>query len=768
MVNSEYRPWRRMRKLDPAPVICLLALVLSIADSRALPSRLGDMDEDGIASIHDLVRILNHIHGRVPFQESRISFADLNRDGLVNTLDVDQVADAIVASLALAEIDFRPQLSPTVPFTDRDRFTFAGTNFPRTRVRLSSSSGSFETESDSAGAFSFDLPLAIGQSQEFYLAGFDASGSLLSRLPIVVLQDSQGPELAVTFPDNSWSTSSDSIVVCGQLSDTLTGHLGMAATVAGVAAEVHSGDGLNGSFKSSPVSLNLGANVIPIRAIDAAGNATSLDLTVTRIAAGDFRLEKVIGDDQTSVIGEYLPDSVVVRLVGPSGVPLAGKAVVFEIVGGVGGISMVGSTDDLATIQAVTNNAGMVSVRWKMGVVAGKGNHLLRVTSRDLGDGVVFVASAEPKASVRLYAASRDGQKGVAGARLSEPLRVWVNDGGNALAGRSVKFSVVSGAGKVNGQDEFTVSSGIAGFAEVQFTFGPSAGGNTIAVSALGEANTTLVFTHEGVLENQQLATSLRGLVMTPFFEAISGARLELLIEGMRFGPVTSDDSGAFAFEALNSGAAELQVWLPNGSTSQVSPNTPIVKRDLLLTHGLVNALDQALILPMTLNRSTVAYDGASELRLVLPGNEGFSMVIPAGAVQTRDGGNPSLASPIPFSLTQIPTSSLPARPANGETPRIAWLLEPSDIVFTTTPSLTVPDLAGLNGAASIGVFGMNQRGKRFDRLTSLTAVGSPIDYRNSIRLGRIPAGFAFVSAGYQSGRATVASTSPISPSASE
>ena len=757
-----------MRKRSQTRILCLLAAILSIAEAWALPARLGDMDEDGIASIHDLVRILNHIHGRVPFHESRISFADLNRDGLVNAADVDQVADAIVAGLALAEIDFSPQLSPVVPFTDSDRFTFTGTNFPRTRVRLSSSTGSFEVESDNAGSFTFDLPLSVGRSQEFYVAGFDASGAVLSRAPIVVLQDSQGPELAVTFPDGTWSTSSDSIVVCGQLSDSLTGYLGMAVTVAGIAAEVYSGDGLNGSFMSSPVSLNLGANVIPVRAIDAAGNETSHDLSVTRVALEDFRLEKSLGDAQTAVIGEYLTDPVVVRLVGPGGAPLAGKALVFEIVGGVGGISSPGATEVQATIQAVTNASGHATVRWKMGAVAGKGNHLLRVTSRDLGDGLVFVASADPKSSVRLYAASRNGQKGVVGSRLATPLRVWVNDGGNALAGRSVKFSVVDGAGKVNGQDEFTVSSGAAGFAEVQFTFGPNPGGNTIAASVLGEANTTLLFALDGMLENQLPTTSLRGVVMTPFFEAISGAQLELLIEGMRFGPVTSDDSGAFAFESLNSGAAELQAWLPNGSTSQVAPFTPIVRRDLLLTRGINNSLDQVLILPMTFNRATFAYDGTSDLRLVLPGNEGFSIVIPAGAVQTRDGGIPSLASPVPFSLTQVPTSSLPARPANGETPRIAWLLEPSDVVFTSTPTLTVPDLAGLKGASSIGVFGMDQRGKRFDRFTSLRAVGSPTDFRNSIRLGGIPAGFAFVSAGYQSGRATVASTSPISPSAVE
>ncbi len=162
----------------------------------------------------------------------------------------------------------------------------------------------------------------------------------------------------------------------------------------------------------------------------------------------------------------------------------------------------------------------------------------------------------------------------------------------------------------------------------------------------------------------------------------------------------------------------------------------------------------------MTKNRTTLPYDGTSELVLSLAGNSDFTLTIPAGSVRTRDGALPSVAAPLFFSLTQVPTSSLPNRPSNGESPRLAWLLEPSDIEFTVVPVLRVPDLAGLNGASSVGVYGQNLRLQRFERQASLVTSGTPVQFRNASTIGGVPAGFAFVNAGYQGGQATVSSGS--------
>ncbi|MBT5708218.1 MAG: hypothetical protein HOI66_18045, partial [Verrucomicrobia bacterium] len=113
--------WSRWRAL-----VGLIAVLCGVVETTALPAKLGDMNEDGVATIHDVVAILNHIHGRVPLPAERVSFADLNRDGVVNAIDANQVADAVVAALALAEVDFDPAVTPTIPYTSLDRFTFSG------------------------------------------------------------------------------------------------------------------------------------------------------------------------------------------------------------------------------------------------------------------------------------------------------------------------------------------------------------------------------------------------------------------------------------------------------------------------------------------------------------------------------------------------------------------------------------------------------------------------------------------------------------------
>ncbi len=741
--------------------ILLLALTTTLFGAgtmHAVPSRLGDVDEDGIPTIHDVVMMLNHIHGRIRFAEDRVSFADLNRDGLVNSQDVDEVANAVVAGLALAEIDFNPSLGASVPYTSLDQFTFSGTNFPRTQIQISHPFGTTQVQSDSSGAFSVDLPLGSNRSQDFYLAGFDAQGARLPLIPVRVLQDSEGPELEVTFPPSNWTTSRDSVVVCGRLSDLLSGYLGMGVDVGGESASVFVGDGLKGSFISGPVALSLGQNTLQIRGTDAAGNSSLHEVTVTRIPEDGFRLAKVSGDLQEASVRSFLGEPVGAKLLGPGGEALAGKPVLFEVVDGLGTISPVGGASEGTRLSVVTDSNGVAQVSWRMSTVAGKGNHLLRAQSRDIAGDLVFIASATPNSSVRLHLVEGDGQVGAVGTLARRPLRVWVSDGGNALSGQPVQFTVNSGGGKVNGEDSTTVSSGAAGFAELRFRLGNTPGPQQISVQVVGETGTASSFFVTGIALDQQPSTSLEGLVLTPFLEPVKDVLLELVVEGTRFGPVQSDATGRFQFDNLGAGAAELQLWLPAGNSSQAAPLTPLLTRRILLARGVHRSLDHAIILPLTKNRTTVLYDGTSEISLSLPGNSDFTLTIPPGAVRTRDGAEPSATEPILFSLTQVPTSSLPFRPSNGESPRIAWLLEPSDVEFSSEPILRIPDFAGLNGTASIGVYGLNTQGQRFDRQVGLVTDGAPVRFRNVSEIGGVSSGFSFVNAGYQAGLATVSS----------
>lgn len=735
-----------------------IAGLCGMVETTALPAKLGDMNEDGGATIHDVVAILNHIYGRVPLPAERVSFADLNRDGIVNTTDVNQVADAVVAALALTDVDFSPTVTPTIPFTNLDRFTFSGSNFPMTRVRVSYAFGSVDIESDALGGFSVEFPLPDDQEHDFYFSGYDSSGSRLSPVPLSVLRDTEAPKVEVVHPPTGWRTTSSEVVVCGRLSDSLSGERGMSVSVDGLPAIVFLGDGENGSFLSSPVELRQGSNVIQVQAIDAAGNVTTEDLTVLRTTPRSFRMEKAGGDVQEGVVGTQLAEEVSVKVTGPGGTKLVGKPVVFQIVEGLGSIQSLSGGAGLSEMIALTDASGVASIRWRMSTVAGKGNHLLRVRSRDIVDELIFVASASPNAVVRLSEIGGDGQIAPVGSIPTRPLQVWVNDGGNALGGKQVLFQVLDGGGKVNGQDTFSVTSSAAGIAEVQFSMGMTLGAQRIAASVVGESGANLVFVLQGVAKDSMTSTTVEGLVLTPFFSPILGARLELVVEGTRYGPLNSDAAGIFRFEEVSIGAAELQVWLPIGSTSQSSLSRPVSSRRFFLETKSTHSLRRPLILPMTLNRNTIPFDGSSDVVLSLDGNTSFSMTISAGSIRTADGGEPSAAAPIHLSLKQIPTSSLPFRSAHGESPRIAWLLEPSDLIFSAPPSVSIPDLAGLAGGSLVGLFGVDHRIRQFDRFVSLGASGAPSLYQNQEGRGKVPAGFAFVNAGYHGGHATVTS----------
>lgn len=747
--------WGTERRL--APLWLALLFVLLASPAWALPARLGDLNEDGVTSILDVVAILNHLNGRIPLAENRLSFADIDRDGAVDESDVGQVAAAAVAGLQLAEIDFNPMLSVSIPFTGQSLYPVAGSNFPRTRVMVSWAEGAVEGESDADGQFSLEVPLSNDRIHSLFVTGFDADGQRLRSLPLDVLKDSESPSIQLVFPPVDWVTSDANVTVSGLVSDRLSGYLGVEVNVNEVSAEVYSGNGETGSFLSQPVGLGLGENVIEIAASDAVGNESSVQVSVFRVAAELLRLEKVAGDRQSGPVGDFLETALSARIIGPDGLPMAGKPIVFEVVGGIGAISSLSGSTEGASVQALADAAGLASVRWRLSTVAGNGNHVVSARTVGVDRPLYFTASADPGPTVRLNQVSGDGQSGAIGSALISPLRVWVNDGGNALSGREVLFEVVDSDAKVNGASHVTVMSGPSGFAEVTVALGSVVGIQRFTASVTGESAADVTFRLHGFVPGTE-TTSLTGLVMSPFFEPVTGARVELLIEGARLGPVTTSAAGAFQLENIPAGAAELQLWMEEGSSSQASPEIPLTTRSLFVEAGKENRLPQPLILPVTLGRTTVSYDGTQTLELGLDGNEHFSLTIPAGSLRARDGREPTPDNPLALSLTQVPTGNLPFRAPFGETPRLAWLLEPADVVFTTAPEIVIPDLAGLAGNASLGLFGLDERVRRFSRTASSGATGTPAVFRLGPIEGAVPTGFAFANAGFQRGLATVTS----------
>ncbi len=86
------------------------ALVLWQGLAFGVPTKLGDLDEDGQATVLDVVILQNHLQGSSFLSPSLLPFADVNKDGVVNAVDATVLADIVLQRLPLED----PQ------FSDRD------------------------------------------------------------------------------------------------------------------------------------------------------------------------------------------------------------------------------------------------------------------------------------------------------------------------------------------------------------------------------------------------------------------------------------------------------------------------------------------------------------------------------------------------------------------------------------------------------------------------------------------------------------------------
>jgi hypothetical protein len=74
--------------------LCLLLSFLSSA--RALPLKLGDLDEDAVFTANDLARLVGHSAGTAPLAANLVPFADLTQDGVVNDEDQAELVKLIL------------------------------------------------------------------------------------------------------------------------------------------------------------------------------------------------------------------------------------------------------------------------------------------------------------------------------------------------------------------------------------------------------------------------------------------------------------------------------------------------------------------------------------------------------------------------------------------------------------------------------------------------------------------------------------------------
>lgn len=136
-------------------------LMICIPHAGAVPTKLGDLDDDGVITANDLAKLVAHSSGTVPLPENLIPFADIDQDGAVNSTDQTELVKLILGSAS-------PQ------------------NLPLARVRQTSP---YPDEGDVAvtreTVVNFTMPLSVTAALDTTQFYADANGRrILSRVEI--------------------------------------------------------------------------------------------------------------------------------------------------------------------------------------------------------------------------------------------------------------------------------------------------------------------------------------------------------------------------------------------------------------------------------------------------------------------------------------------------------------------------------------------------------------------------------------------------------
>jgi hypothetical protein len=142
-------------------------------------------------------------------------------------------------------------------------------------------------------------PLADG-THTVVATAVDAAGNSATSAPLTLTIDTVSPAL----PEFDLASTSDSGVVgddqTSAASIAIVGHAEAGVTLTLVATGATTVAGADGSFHFSDIALDLGANLLQVRATDLAGNASEASRTITRTTS-DAQADSVLTWDRQAV-----------------------------------------------------------------------------------------------------------------------------------------------------------------------------------------------------------------------------------------------------------------------------------------------------------------------------------------------------------------------------------------------------------------------------------------------------------------------------------
>ena len=183
---------------------------------------------------------------------------------------------------------------------------------------------------------------------------------------------------------------------------------------------------------------------------------------------------RVLGDNQSGVVGEPLAKPFVVGTRDRGGDPLEGLRIVFTVLTGGGSLSAE---------VVFTDPNGRAESRLTLGPEPG--TNIVQVSAHGTSRMLIFRAEATlPPMPTTLSIVSGDNQTGLTGEALMDPFVMEVHDQyGAPVEGVTVTFTLLSGDGVLSAE---TTMTDVNGQAETTLTLGNEPGEYTVEVSVEG------------------------------------------------------------------------------------------------------------------------------------------------------------------------------------------------------------------------------------------------------------------------------------------
>jgi|GEM_PF-3244127 len=622
-----------------------------------------------------------------------------------------------------------PRVDASVTETDQGTVTLTGEADPNTPLVIVNGDQTTVVTTEADGTFSAEVPLNSNGINHIAVNTITTNGIASVAIPVTISQDVGPPFLSLLTPLDGSQTFESEIPVSGFVGDMISGYEGLMVVIdnGGLStnATITPGIGANGRFDLESIPLLPGPNDITVTATDRLGNSTSIVVTVTRenFTGGEPRLVEISGNLQMAPRDTELPEPLVIQVVDGAGDPIAGQVVTFAVERAGGTLFHPEDVnDDPQIVQTFTDSNGIMSVTYLLGSEAGPNIHWARATAEGVDGEVLFRATALPGPPSQIDITMGDNQRGEAGSRAMENLRVWVHDGLNGIPDVPVNFQIKQGNGRVDGLQFATVLTDQTGHANIPFTYGLFGGIQTINANFIGNLEEGVTFTLFGVRRTEDLPTTFNGIVLDNSNLPIGGAEVILSSGSTAFPMVKTGPDGVFQVTDILPGAAHLRViGSPDGGGITLdgepvdAPRYPDLAYSVTVVANAANKLPVPVWLPPLNPVNKVVYDGTSPITLTVQGLEGVEFSIEAGSVTLADGSMPSPDNPVTLSLDQVHVDNLPMPLPDGIAFLFAWTLQPPSMILNPPATVQLPNFNALAPGASANVLSFNHDTERFE-----------------------------------------------------